>query len=74
MGHRQKLTVFRITDILAAGKKNPATKKTKSESQANTPEETKSRVKPQSKAEKSKSDGAEKKRAPSKKTPAKKGK
>ena len=74
MGHRQELTVLRITDILAAGKKKPATKKTKSESQANTPEETKSRVKPQSKAEKSKSDGAEKKRAPSKKTPAKKGK
>ena len=70
MGHRQELTVLRITDILTAGEKKTAAKKT--EAKVDTPKKTKSKVKAQSKADKSKSDTAKTKRTPSRKTPAKK--
>ena len=70
MGHRQELTVLRITDILTAGEKKPAAKKTKAK--VDTPKKTKSTVKAQSKADKSKSDTAKTKRTPSRKTAAKK--
>ena len=72
MGHRQELTVLRITDILTAGEKKPVVKKTKEKSKVDTPKKTKSNVKPQSKADKSKSDKAKTKRSPSRKTAAKK--
>ena len=72
MGHRQELTVLRITDILAAGEKKPAAKKAKAESKTNTPKETKSKVKAQTKADTSKASAAKAKRTPSKKTVAKK--
>ena len=72
MGHRQELTVLRITDILAAGEKKPAAKKAKAESKTDTPKETKSKVKAQTKADTSKADAAKAKRTPSKKTVAKK--
>ena len=70
MGHRQELTVLRITDILTAGEKKTAAKKT--EAKVDTPKKTKSKVKAQSKADKSKSDTAKTKRTPSRKTAAKK--
>ena len=70
MGHRQELTVLRITDILTAGEKKTAAKKTKAK--VDTPKTTKSKVKAQSKADKSKSDTAKTKRTPSRKTAAKK--
>ena len=70
MGHRQELTVLRITDILTAGEKKTADKKTKAK--VDTPKKTKSKVKAQSKADKSKSDTAKTKRTPSRKTAAKK--
>jgi len=72
MGHRQELTVLRITDILTAGEKKPVVKKTKEKSKVDTPKKTKSKVKAQSKADKSKSDTAKTKRTPSRKTAAKK--
>ena len=72
MGHRQELTVLRITDILAAGEKKPAAKKAKAESKTDTPKETKSKAKAQTKADTSKADAAKAKRTPSKKTVAKK--
>ena len=72
MGHRQELTVLRITDILAAGEKKPAAKKTKAEPKTGTPKETKSKVKAQTKADTSKADAAKTKRTPSKKTAVKK--
>ena len=74
MGHRQELTVLRITDILAAGEKKPVAKKTKAEPKTGAPKETKGKVKAQTKADTSKADAAKTKRTPSKKTPAKKGK
>ena len=51
MGHRQELTVLRITDILAAGEKKPVAKKTKAEPKTGAPKETKGKVKAQTKAE-----------------------
>jgi large subunit ribosomal protein L21 len=72
MGHRQELTVLRITDILAAGEKKPAAKKAKAESKTDTPKETKSKAKAQTKADTSKADAAKAKRTSSKKTVAKK--
>ena len=74
MGHRQELTVLRITDILNAGEKKPAAKKTKPESKTNTSKKTKSKVKAQEEADTSKADGGKAKRNPSKKTAAKKDK
>ena len=74
MGHRQELTVLRITDILNAGEKKPAAKKTKAESKTDTSKKTKSKVKAQTKADTSKADAAKAKRSPSKKTAAKKDK
>ena len=67
MGHRQELTVLRITDILTAGEKKPSAKKTKAEPKTGTPKETESKVKAQTKA-----DAAKTKRTPSKKTAVKK--
>ena len=72
MGHRQELTVLRITDILAAGEKKPVAKKTKAEPKTSKPEETKGKVKTQEKADTSKADKAKTKRTPSKKTAVKK--
>tara|TARA_B100001939_G_scaffold66831_1_gene55659 strand:+ start:67 stop:729 length:663 start_codon:yes stop_codon:yes gene_type:complete len=72
MGHRQELTVLRITDILTAGEKKPPAKKTKAEPKTGTPKETESKVKAQTKADTSKADGAKTKRTPSKKTAVKK--
>ena len=74
MGHRQELTVLRITDILSAGEKKPAEKKTKAEAKTDTSKKTKSKVKAQAKADTSKADAAKAKRSPSKKTAAKKDK
>ena len=74
MGHRQELTVLRITDILTAGEKKPAAKTTKAESKTDTSKKTKSKVKAQAKADTSKADAAKAKRSPSKKTAAKKDK
>ena len=71
-GHRQELTVLRITDILAAGEKKPGVKKTKAEPKTSKPEETKRRVKAQKKADTSKADTAKTKRTPPKKTAVKK--
>ena len=68
MGHRQELTVLRITDILAAGEKKPGAKKTKTSK----PEENKGKVKAQKKADTSKVDTAKTKRTPSKKPAVKK--
>ena len=68
MGHRQELTVLRITDILAAGEKKPVAKKAK----AGALKETKGKVKAQTKADTSKADAAKTKRTPSKKTAVKK--
>ena len=70
MGHRQELTVLRITDILTAGEKKTAAKKTKAK--VDTTKKTKSTVKAQSKTDKSKNDTAKTKRTPSRKTAAKK--
>tara|TARA_B100000575_G_C23040064_1_gene598626 strand:- start:465 stop:941 length:477 start_codon:yes stop_codon:yes gene_type:complete len=72
MGHRQELTVLRITDILKSGEKKLAAKKTKTK--GDTPKETKSKVKAQAKADKPKSDTPKTKRSPAKKTTAKKDK
>ena len=72
MGHRQELTVLRITDILNAGEKKPAAKKAKAESKTETPKETKSKVKAQTKADTSKAAAAKAKRTPSKKAVSKK--
>ena len=72
MGHRQELTVLRITDISAAGEKKPVSKKTKAETQAGALKETKGKVKAQPKADTSKADVAKTKRTPSKKTAVKK--
>ena len=72
MGHRQELTVLRITDILTAGEKKPSAKKTKAEPKTGAPKETKGKVKAQTKADTSKADGAKTKRTPSKKTAVKK--
>ena len=74
IGHRQELTVLRITNILAAGEKKPVAKKTKAESKTDTSKKTKSKVKAQAKADTSKADAAKAKRSPSKKTAAKKDK
>ena len=70
MGHRQELTVLRITDILAAGEKKPVRKKAKAEPKTGTTKETKGKV--QTKADTSKADKAKTKRTPSKKTAVKK--
>ena len=70
MGHRQELTVLRITDILAAGEKKPVRKKTKAEPKTDITKETKGKV--QTKADTSKADTAKTKRTPSKKTAVKK--
>ena len=70
MGHRQELTVLRITDILAAGEKKPVGKKTKAEPKTSTTKETKGKV--QTKADTSKADTAKTQRTPSKKTAVKK--
>ena len=72
MGHRQELTVLRITDILAAGEKKPVAKKTKAKPKTGSPKETKGKVKAQTKADTSKADAAKTKRTPSKKTAVKK--
>tara|TARA_X000000950_G_C13907364_1_gene657503 strand:+ start:372 stop:878 length:507 start_codon:yes stop_codon:yes gene_type:complete len=72
MGHRQELTVLRITDILATGEKKPIAKKTKAEPKTGTPKETKGEVKAQAKADTSKVDTAKTKRTPSKKAAVKK--
>ena len=87
MGHRQELTVLRITDILAAGEKKPKKTKvakkhlrklkavkaqTKAEPKTGAPKETKGKVKAQTKADTSKADAAKTKRTPSKKTAVKK--
>ena len=72
MGHRQELTVLRITDILAAGEKKPVAKKIKAEPKTRTPKETKGTVKAQTKADTPKADAAKTKRTPSKKTSVKK--
>jgi large subunit ribosomal protein L21 len=72
MGHRQELTVLRITDILAADEKKPAAKKTQAEPKTGTPKEAKGTVKAQAKADTPKVDAAKTKRTPSKKTAVKK--
>ena len=72
MGHRQELTVLRITDILAAGEKKPGAKKTKTETKTSKPKETKGKVKAQKKADTLKADTAKTKRTPSKRTAVKK--
>ncbi|MBL23870.1 MAG: 50S ribosomal protein L21 [Rhodospirillaceae bacterium] len=71
-GHRQHVTLVKITDILTKGKKPAAEKKEAKEDTANKAKSEAKKPAPKKKAAAKKETAEEKKAAPKKKTPAKK--